>query len=90
MQDLPTPPRHETATIKRVRQARRHQLWRLAHPYDPEVALRIIVWFPDAATAVIALVGFDKARLGDVWYVSAAVRGEAMVDQWLREHEGGT
>ncbi|MFN0281921.1 MAG: hypothetical protein ACKVZ6_08120 [Kineosporiaceae bacterium] len=90
LQDLPAPPRQETATLKRVRQARRHELWRLAHPYDPDVAVRIIVWFPDAATAVIALVGFDKARLGDVWYASAAARSEAMVDQWLREHEGGT
>jgi len=33
---------------------------------------------------------FDKARLGDVWYASAAAQSEAMVDQWLREHEGGT
>jgi hypothetical protein len=90
LQDLPAPPRQETATLKRVRQARRHELWRLAHPYDPDVAVRIIVWFPDKATAVIALVGFDKARLGDVWYASAAARSEAMVDQWLREHEGGT
>jgi len=90
LQDLPAPPGQETATLKRVRQARRHELWRLAHPYDPDVAVRIIVWFPDAATAVIALVGFDKARLGDVWYASVAARSEAMVDQWLREHEGGT
>jgi hypothetical protein len=35
---------------------------------------------------VIALVGFDKAKHGDVWYSSATVRGEALVDQWLREH----
>jgi hypothetical protein len=84
------PPRQETATLKRVRQARRHEPWRLAHPYHPDVAVRIIVWFPDPATAVIALVGFDKARLGDVWYASAAARSEVLVDQWLREHEGGT
>jgi len=32
--------------------------------------------------------GFDKARLGDVWYSGAAVRSEAMVDQWLREEQG--
>ena len=25
----------ETATFKRVRQARRHRLWRIAHPYVP-------------------------------------------------------
>lgn len=87
LQDLPSAPVEDTATLKRVRQARRHQLWRLAHPFDPEVAIRIIVWFPSQDHAVIALVGFDKARHGDVWYSSATVRAEAMVDQWLREHD---
>lgn len=86
LQDLPEPPTQETATFKRLRQARRHPLWRVAHPYDQDTAVRIIVWFPDQGRAVIALVGFDKARLGDAWYSSAAVRGEAMVDQWMRQH----
>jgi hypothetical protein len=54
--------------------------------FDPQVAVRIICWFPDEATVAIALVGFDKAKHGDVWYTSAAVRSEALVDQWLREH----
>jgi hypothetical protein len=85
LQGLPCPPTQESATFKRVRQARRHPLWRLAHPFHPEVAVRIIVWFPAPDRAVIALVGFDKARHGDVWYSSAAIRAEAMVDQWLRE-----
>ena len=35
---------------------------------------------------MIALVDFDKTKHGDVWYSSVAVRGEALVDQWLREH----
>ena len=86
LQDLPEPPTQETATLKRLQQARRHPLWRLAHPYDQDTAVRIIVWFPDQGRAVIALVGFDKAHLGDVWYASAAVRAEAMVDQWMRQH----
>lgn len=85
LQDLPGPPTQESATFKRVRQARRHPLWRLAHPFDPDTAIRIIVWFPAPDQVVIALVGFDKARHGDVWYTSAAIRAEAMVDQWLRE-----
>jgi hypothetical protein len=34
---------------------------------------------------VIALVGFDKKAIGDVFYASAAVRGEALVDAWLRQ-----
>jgi hypothetical protein len=86
LQDLEKKPAGESATFKRVRQARRHELWRVGHPFDEQTAIRIICWFPDDATVVIALVGFDKARHGDIWYGSAAARGEALVDQWLREH----
>ena len=38
---------------------------------------------------VVALVGFNKARLGDVWYTSAAVRAEALVDHWRRTNQSG-
>jgi hypothetical protein len=31
------------------------------------------------------LVGFDKKAIGDAFYASAAVRGETMVDAWLRQ-----
>ena len=31
---LPAKPIEESATFKRVRQARRHELWRVAHPFD--------------------------------------------------------
>jgi hypothetical protein len=34
---------------------------------------------------VIALVGFDKKAIGDVFYASAAARGEALVDVLLRQ-----
>jgi hypothetical protein len=34
---------------------------------------------------VIALIGSDKKAIGDVFYASAAVRGEALVDAWLRQ-----
>jgi hypothetical protein len=34
---------------------------------------------------VIALIGFDKKAIGDVFYASAAARGEALVDAWLRQ-----
>lgn len=62
----------------------------MAHPFDPDVAVRIIVWFPSPEAAVIALMGFDKARFGDLWYSSAAIRCEAMVDQWLRDEQRGS
>jgi hypothetical protein len=83
--DLPAKPTEESATFKRVRQARRHEFWRVAHPFDPAVAVRIICWFPDDENVVIALVGFDKKPIGDVFYASAAVRGESLVDAWLRQ-----
>lgn len=82
-------PTEESATFKRVRQARRHRLWRISHPYEPDIAIRIIFWF-ESNLLVVALVGFNKAKLGDVWYTSAAVRAEALVDQWRRIHQPGT
>jgi hypothetical protein len=85
LNDLPAKPEEESATFKRVRQARRHELWRVAHPFDPAVAVRIICWFPASDQVVLALVGFDKKSIGDVFYASAAARGEALVDAWLRQ-----
>ena len=55
LNDLPARPAEETATFKRVRQARRHELWRVAHPFDPAVAVRIICWLPSDEEVVIAL-----------------------------------
>jgi hypothetical protein len=83
--DLPARPTEEPATFKRVQRARRHELWRVAHPFDPDVAVRVICWFPTAEEVVIALVGFDKKAIGDAFHASAAARGEAMVDAWLRQ-----
>ena len=82
----PAEPEEESATFKRVRQARRHQLWRVAHPFALDVAVRVIVWFPPDGEVVVALFSFDKAKLGDVWYDRAAVEGQALVDQWIRQH----
>ena len=72
-------------TFKRVRQARRHELWRVAHPYDPDVAVRIICWFPASNQVVLALVGFDKKPVGYVCCTSAAARGEVIADSWIRQ-----
>lgn len=89
LNSLPAKPAEESATFKRVRQASRHELWRVAHPFDPDFAVRIICWFPTEQSVVIALVGFDKKTIGDVFYTSAAVRGEALVDAWLRQKGDG-
>jgi hypothetical protein len=87
LRDLQAKPTVESATLKRVRQATRHEIWRIAHPFDPAVAVRILCWFPDDETAVVALIGGDKAGISDVWYESATRRAEAEVDQWLREQQ---
>jgi hypothetical protein len=59
-------------------------------PCHPAVAVRIVVC-PPAGGVVVADFSFDKATQGDVWYARAAREGEAVVDQWLREHpEQGT
>ena len=85
LNDLPAKPGEESPTFKRIRRARCHELWRVAHPYDPDVAVRIICWFPANDQIVLALVGFDKKSIGDVFYASAAARGEAIIDAWLRQ-----
>jgi hypothetical protein len=54
-------------------------------PYNPDVAVRIICWFPANDQIVLALAGFDKKSIGDVFYASATARGEAIVDAWLRQ-----
>lgn len=76
----------ETATLRRVRQSRRYRLWRVSHAFHPEVAVRLICWFPpEAAMAVVALFAVDKAKLGDVFYDGVAARADPMIDQWKRE-----
>lgn len=85
VRDLPESPTEETMTLKRVRQCRRHPVWRLAHPFHEGIAIRILCWFPDEKTVVVALVGGDKGPIGDIWYGSAAPRAEAAIDQWKRE-----
>ena len=87
LRDLRAKPVEESATFKRVRQARRHEIWRVAHPFDPHVAVRILCWFPSEQpeTVVIALIGGDKKVIQDLWYDSATPRAEAAVDQWMRQ-----
>jgi hypothetical protein len=88
LRNLAEPPSKatETATLRRVRQSRRYSLWRVSHAYHPEVAVRLICWFPpEAGTVVVALFAADKAKLGDVFYDSVAARADPMIDQWKRE-----
>jgi hypothetical protein len=82
----PPAPDAETATLRWVRQSRRHQLWRVSHAYHPEVAVRLICWFPpNTGKVVVALFAGDKAKLGDLFYDSVAARADGLIDQWKRE-----
>jgi hypothetical protein len=88
LRNLPEPPvrDRETATLRWVRQSRRYQLWRVSHAYHPQVAVRLICWFPPGTgTVVVALFAVDKARLVDVFYDSVAARADPLIDQWKRE-----
>jgi hypothetical protein len=88
LRNLAEPPTEETetATLRRVRQSRRYPLWRVSHAYHPEVAVRLICWFPpEVGTAVVALFAAEKAKLGDVFYDGVAARADPMIDQWKRE-----
>lgn len=76
----------ETADLKLVRQSGRHKVWRVSHPYQPGIAVRVICWFPpDAKIVVVALFAGDKARIGDVWYNAVGARADAIIEQWKRE-----
>jgi hypothetical protein len=88
LQDLPSRPAEETPTLRRVVQSARYPLWRVSHPYEAEVAVRLIVWFPpeDEAAVVVAL-GVNKARMGDVFYDGVGRRADAAIEQWLRQTE---
>jgi hypothetical protein len=88
LRQLPQAPTRdsESADLKWVRQSRRYELWRVSHPYHPAVAVRLICWFPPGSgTVVVTLFAGDKARIGDVWYGSVAVRADPLVDAWKRE-----
>jgi hypothetical protein len=88
LRNLAEPPTQETeiATLRQVRQSQRYQLWRVSHAYHPEVAVRLVCWFPpDTSTVVVALFAADKGALGDLFYDSVAARADPMIDQWKRE-----
>lgn len=85
LQDLSAAPVDDLPSLRRVRQSRRYQVWRLSHPYRPEHAVRTIVWFPDGRHAVVALFANDKAQMGDVFYDSVGTRADQIIDRWIRE-----
>lgn len=88
LQDLPASPvaEEETASLKWVRQSRRYPLWRTSHPFHPEVAVRVICWFPpEQNVVVVVLLAADKARMGDVFYTSVGARADVLIEEWKRQ-----
>jgi hypothetical protein len=87
--DLKREPDDESATLKRVRQSRRFPVWRVAHPFHPRVAMRLIVWFPPKLDdlVVVALFAGNKAQMGDVFYDSVGLRADGAIEQWIRQQQ---
>lgn len=86
LRDLDAAPVSETAMIKRVRQSKKHVVWRVSHPYEKGIALRVICWFPpNDDRVVIALFSGDKASMGDVFYDTVGVRADQLIDRWIAE-----
>ena len=57
LQELTAVPDADTPTLRRVHQSRRHQVWRVAHPFSPGTAIRLIVWFPPDRPGEVVLAG---------------------------------
>lgn len=53
LRELDGPPTADTPDLKRVRQSKTFPVWRTAHPFDPEVAFRLICWFPPGSSTVV-------------------------------------
>lgn len=90
LEDLTAEPEQETPTLKRVRQSGKNTVWRIAHPFTPGVAIRLIVWFPQErpGEVVVVLFGADKAAMGDVFYDSVGSRADAAINSYQLTIEG--
>lgn len=83
-------PLEDRPDLKRVRQSKKFPVWRTAHPFDAQIALRLICWFPPGSSSVVvALFAADKARMGDVFYDGVGARADVAIERWLRETAEG-
>ena len=86
--DLEFRPEENMATLRRVAQSRKYRLWRVSHPYEENIAVRLIVWFPpDSDAVVVVALGANKASMGDIFYDGVGSRADAAIDKWLQESE---
>jgi len=85
LEQLPEPPNEDNAVLKKVKQSKKYQVWRLSHPFDSNIAVRTICWFDLAENAIIVvLFAGDKAGMGDVFYDSVDTRADQIIEQYLR------
>lgn len=90
LRKLDGPPAEDRPDLKRVRQSKKFPVWRTAHPFDTQIALRLICWFPPGSNSVVvALFAADKARMGDVFYDGVGARADVAIERWLRETAEG-
>lgn len=87
LQSLKQIPSEESPKFQRVLQSRRYPLWRVSHPFLEGIAIRVIVWFPFAEESdlLVAVLGADKAKMGNVFYDSASRRADIEIEKWIRE-----
>lgn len=88
--NLAATPTTDTPTLRRVRQSKQNPVWRIGHPFTPDIAIRLIVWFPPTrpGEAVVVLFGADKARMGDVFYDSVGTRADIAITRYRMQTEG--
>lgn len=90
LQKLKEPPEADTPTLRRVRQSGVYPVWRVSHPYQRGIAIRLIVWFPLDLPPVIVLFANDKAVMGDVFYDSVGRRADQIIEGYLRMQGGAS
>ena len=84
LKNLPGPPAEDTASLRRVAQRKRYELWRTSHPYEEGIAVRLICWFTPAGNVVVAILNGEKSTIGDAWYESVANRADPLIDLWVQ------
>jgi len=88
LNELDEEPSVETAMFKRVRQSKKHLVWRQSHPFETGIALRLICWFdPNSESVAVTLFSGEKSSMGDVFYDSVGSRADQIIEQWIREGE---
>lgn len=80
----------ETAHFARVRESKRHPIWRISAQVQPDPWVRLLCAFPSGTgAAVIVCPTGDQSRIGDPFYRPIAGRTDALVEHWMRDRAAG-